>query len=585
MLKIQFVGAADLSEGRKSSLADLIASIQEGVVQITAGSGSGSGFIIGADGLVITNEHVVAGRRDVQVWLTNGRSYQGDVVERDAIGDLALIQITGGGQFHRIPVGAPGGARVGDEVLALGFPLADRIGSNLTVTRGIVSSTRTVNGVALLQTDAAINPGNSGGTLVNLDGEVIGVNTSRVEETDSGRPVDNIGFAVAASEIERRLPSVSGQIAVSGTPPPTPVPTPEPDPTPTPVPGPTPEPTWTPVPTFTPEPTWTPVPTSTPAPTPTPTITPTPTATPTPTFTPTPTNTPTPTPTFTPLPTATFTPTPTPIPKFVAVSSGGRHVCGLRADGSVVCRGHEYAVLGTPRDERFESISSGTLRTCGLRENGTAKCWGVGGAGGMAPPTDERFVSIGVGGHSRYSSMCGLREDGVAVCWGNFGSQYGPPEYERFTSISVGSRHACGLRDDGFVICWGRDESGRAKPPAEGGFASISSGTSHTCGLKDDGVAVCWGSSEQSNPPGDERFGSISSGAFHTCGLRRDGTAVCWGDSQFSPPDDQRFTSISSGGGYTWGDRKAPFTCGLRVDGIIICWGNNDIGQSSPPLR
>ena len=287
-----------------------------------------------AGGLVITNEHVVAGERSVGVLLTNGRRYDGDVLERDAAADLALVQIDGTVPFDAIAIGDPDGVRMGDEVLALGFPLADRIGINLTVTRGIISSTRTVAGVELLQTDAAVNPGNSGGPLVNRDGEVIGVNTSKIEETDSGRPVDNIGFAVSVIELERRLPTLGGrQPAVPGTP------------TPAPAPVPTPEPTWTPAPTFTPEPTWTPAPTFTPEPTSTPTLTPTPTITPTPTFTPTPTMTPaptptlTPTPTPTPTPTSTPTPTPTPIPPFVAVSSGSEHVCGLRADGQIVCRG------------------------------------------------------------------------------------------------------------------------------------------------------------------------------------------------------------------------------------------------------
>ena len=162
------------------------------MVQITAGSGSGSGFIVHADGLVITNEHVVAGERTVSVWLTNGRRYQADVLDRDAASDLALVQIDGGGTFDAIAVGDPGGVRVGDEVLALGFPIANRIGTDLTVTRGIISSTRTSDGVALLQTDAALNPGNSGGPLVNSAGEVVGVNTSKIEETVDGRPVSNI---------------------------------------------------------------------------------------------------------------------------------------------------------------------------------------------------------------------------------------------------------------------------------------------------------------------------------------------------------------------------------------------------------
>ena len=192
VVNVQFVGAADLSDESKSSLADVIESIQASVVQIVAGGSSGSGFIVGTNGLVVTNEHLVDNARTVRVWLTNGRSYEADVLEQDATSDLALVKIGGNQRFEAIPVGDPGRVRVGDEVLALGFPLADRIGNNLTVTRGIVSSKRTENGADLLQTDAAINPGNSGGPLVNGSGEVIGVNTSRIEETSGGRPVANI---------------------------------------------------------------------------------------------------------------------------------------------------------------------------------------------------------------------------------------------------------------------------------------------------------------------------------------------------------------------------------------------------------
>ena len=324
-LNIQFIGAADLSDESKSSLADLIESIQAGVVQITTTSGSASGFIISSDGLVITSEHVVSGESSVGVWLTSGRRYDAEVLELETTSDLALLRIDGGGSFQAFAIGSPDGVRIGDEVLALGFPIADTIGTNLTVTRGIVSSTRTENGVELLQTDAAINPGNSGGPLVNRDGEVIGVNSSRIEATDSGRPVTNIGFAVSVSELENRLPTLGGQIAERDAPTFTPTVIPEPKitstlvPTHTSVPTftptstitPMPTATFTPVPTFTPAPTFTPVPTWTPEPTFTPVPTFTPTLTPTPTISPTPTLTSTPTATLTPTPTATFTATPT----------------------------------------------------------------------------------------------------------------------------------------------------------------------------------------------------------------------------------------------------------------------------------
>ena len=561
VVNIQFIGGADLSDESKSSLADVVERIQASVVQIISGGGSGSGFIVNAGGLVITNEHVVGRASRVGVWLTNGRSYDGDVLERDETADLALVQIDGGGSFDAITVGDPDRVRVGDEVLALGFPLADRIGLDLTVTRGIISSTRTMAGVELLQTDAAVNPGNSGGPLVNRDGEVIGVNTSKIEETDSGRPVDNIGFAVSVGELERRLPGLGGrQLAALGTPSPTPAPVP------------TPEPTWTPTPTFTPEPT------STLALTPTPTITPTPT----PIFTPTP---------------------PKPVSPFISVSSGSHYACGLRADGAVVCRGDvpshwPFRSLGGARltsisssdtdtcglledgvavcwgapsllvpgslleDERFTSISIGRYHNCGLREDGVVLCWGS-NAQGWSPPFQEgRFTSISTG----WSETCALRADGVAVCWGlsSGGILHSPPEDARFISISNGHQYACGLREDGVVVCWGNDPP--HSPLQDERFTSISTDREDGCGLREDGVAVCWG---RSSPPEDERFTSISTGSLHSCGLREDGIIFCWGHGlwdRFSP-GDERFISISSGFDHT---------CGVRQDGIIVCWGNLD---------
>ena len=211
---IRFVGAADLNDQSKSSLADVVERIQEGVVQVTAGSGSGgSGFIIDESGVVVTNEHVVRGQRKVGIWLTNGRRYSGEVLEQDPTADLTLVQIESDDRFHAIAMGNPADARLGDEVLALGFPLIGKIGSSLTVTRGIISSTRTVNGINLLQTDAAINPGNSGGPLINEHGQVIGVNAFRIEETTGGRPVNSIGFAVSVIELQRMVPSLTAQPA------------------------------------------------------------------------------------------------------------------------------------------------------------------------------------------------------------------------------------------------------------------------------------------------------------------------------------------------------------------------------------
>ena len=587
-VQVNFVGAETLTGETRSALAELVERIHPAVVQVVAGSGGGSGFIVNPNGLLVTNSHVVDGFDSVDVILSDRSRYAGKVLARDDGRDLASVEIQGGGQFVALAVGDAAAMRLGDEVLALGYPsVAQGLGISLTVTRGIISAVRSVDGIDLFQTDAALNPGNSGGPLVNLAGEAIGVNTLRVMQTESGRPVSGVGLAVSSAELTGLL---GGQAAV-----PTPMgpitPAPTAAPTWTPVPTWTAEPTWTPAstwaaaPTPTPAPTWTPEPTWTPVPTPTPTLTPTPEPTPTPVPTATPTPEPTPSPTLTP------TPTPTPIPPFVAVSGGWNHVCGLRADGSVVCRG---SISTPPKDQRFASISSsGGYRTgldhaCALRADGAVVCWGGNFQGQSSPPEGERFTSVSAGG----KQTCGLREDGVAICWGDTAQ---PPNHERFASISSGSglytalgrSHACGLRDDGFVICWGDDSRGQSSPPGYSGFTLIDAGGEHVCGLRDGGIADCWGNNwyGQSSPPKHEldlsveRFTSISAGVSHTCALRADGSAVCWGSDshgQSSPPKVDRFTAVAAG---------ASHTCGLREDGVIVCWGDNSDGQSHPPLR
>lgn len=228
---IRLLSSVDLSDETKSSLADMIERVYPAVVLIEVGDGTGSGFVIAASGVVVTNAHVVEGFNNVNVWMADGRLYKGVVTELDAQADLAMVQLNSAGPFYAIPLGDPSTVRLGEEVVALGYPLASTIGSSLTATRGIVSSTRVVAGVNILQTDAAINPGNSGGPLVNNRGQVIGISTARIEETEGGRPVEGIGFAVSATEL-RRLPLPDRVVVPVPTPTRTPSPTARPTPSP-----------------------------------------------------------------------------------------------------------------------------------------------------------------------------------------------------------------------------------------------------------------------------------------------------------------------------------------------------------------
>lgn len=177
----------------------------------------GSGFIIDGDGYIITNNHVVERADEISVKLADGREYEAKVIGRDTKTDLALIKISS--LFKSLPslaLGDSDGIRVGDWVLAIGNPF----GLEHTVTQGIISATGRVIGAGpyddFLQTDAPINPGNSGGPLINLKGEVIGINTAIVAAGQG------IGFAIPinlarsiTSQLKEKGKVVRGWIGVS----------------------------------------------------------------------------------------------------------------------------------------------------------------------------------------------------------------------------------------------------------------------------------------------------------------------------------------------------------------------------------
>ncbi len=190
------------------SIAEIVKTLADGLAQIVADSGSGSGFIVSADGLIVTNAHVVGRDATVTVHIVDGGSLTGQVLGRNEALDLAVVKVEPALTLKPMPLGDPNSVEVGEEVLALGFPLSDTLGQEYTVTRGIVSSRRTWDSVNYFQTDAAINPGNSGGPLVNRQGQVIGVNTSSYVGTDG------ISFAISVAEVRQNLPSLASGVDV-----------------------------------------------------------------------------------------------------------------------------------------------------------------------------------------------------------------------------------------------------------------------------------------------------------------------------------------------------------------------------------
>jgi len=189
-------------------IADIVDEAKQGVATISTKSlvkgyfynfedqGNGSGFVVRPDGYIATNYHVVKGATDIKVYLPNGETYDAELIGRDTVTDLAILKITAK-DLEYLRIGDSDNLRVGEWVIAIGNALALKGGP--TVTIGIISALgRTIRSEEgdfydLIQTDAAINEGNSGGPLLNLSGEVIGINQAILRQ---GR---SLSFAVSAN--------------------------------------------------------------------------------------------------------------------------------------------------------------------------------------------------------------------------------------------------------------------------------------------------------------------------------------------------------------------------------------------------
>jgi len=194
------------------NIADTVERVRPAVVSIVArtvsrdrfgrqstGFGSGTGVIFDESGLVLTNNHVIEGGVEITVTQDDGTQVEAEIIGADRLSDLAVLRLPGDG-YPSLPLRENGSLRAGDWVIAIGNALA--LPGGPTVTVGVVSalgrsieSTPGVTLYDLIQTDTSINPGNSGGPLIDLNGNLVGINTA-VLRGSSGVSVEGIGFAV-----------------------------------------------------------------------------------------------------------------------------------------------------------------------------------------------------------------------------------------------------------------------------------------------------------------------------------------------------------------------------------------------------
>ncbi|HEY5271087.1 MAG TPA: trypsin-like peptidase domain-containing protein [Anaerolineales bacterium] len=208
-----------------SNIQDRLMSIYQqyspGVVSIRTTTAQGSGWVYNGDGIIVTNNHVVGTETKVEVDFASGLKTFGDVIGTDSYSDLAVIKVdVSASDLHPLPLGDSDILQVGQTVIAIGNPF----GLSGTMTTGIISalgrSFTTNNQVQgggyftnadIIQTDTALNPGNSGGPLLNLNGEVVGIN-SAIETTSytaNSQPLNSgIGFAISVNTVKRVVPSL-----------------------------------------------------------------------------------------------------------------------------------------------------------------------------------------------------------------------------------------------------------------------------------------------------------------------------------------------------------------------------------------
>jgi S1-C subfamily serine protease len=208
--------------GSQPDVAAIAADVDQATVDLTArgpnGQDQGTGMLLTASGIVLTNNHVIAGSTEVTAQVDGeGPTYRATFLGADPTADVALLKLADGSPFHTVTLGNSGSTKVGDEVVAIGNALA--LSGPETVTSGTISAVGRAVSVSdagtgadedlkdLFQTSAAIEPGNSGGPLVNAGGQVIGMNTASANSTD-GFSAPTVGFAIpinTAMSIARQI--------------------------------------------------------------------------------------------------------------------------------------------------------------------------------------------------------------------------------------------------------------------------------------------------------------------------------------------------------------------------------------------
>jgi hypothetical protein len=315
---------------------------------------------------------------------------------------------------------------------------------------------------------------------------------------------------------------------------------------------------------------------------------------------------------------------------------GGSHVCAIR-NGTVSCRGgNDRGQLAGNGAARFVALTAGGSHTCGVDGSGVASCWGGNDHGQLGDGSREdkprptrvrtelRFSALSAGA----SHTCGLAGGGVPFCWGqNLSGQLGDGSRNdqtsprtvgggmQFRSLVSGWSHTCGLTSSGNAFCWGLNSQGQLGDGSRldrlvpnlvrGAVDQLVAGSAHTCGISE-GKVLCWGANsagqlgdgtQEDRTQPTEVVGlpraptHVTAGAVHTCALLEGGAAYCWGQNLHGQLGEggtaNHARPVAVAGGLTFADIQAggAQTCAVTAAGAEYCWGQNLQGQLGDGTR
>ena len=257
---------------------------------------------------------------------------------------------------------------------------------------------------------------------------------------------------------------------------------------------------------------------------------------------------------------------------YSSIAAGWNHVCAVRLDGVVECRGADAHGETYPPTGQFTTVAAGYEGTCGRRTTGDWECWGFDPAfsdwtrpGGADWPAGVTLLNLSIGRRG----ICGLDSAGTPSCWAGYASAIeSPPAQVSLDGLSVGVGAVCGVETaTSNVVCWGNNSVSQQSVPA-GTWSSVSFSVGTPCGVRTDGSITCWGDDSprfMEEPPAGRDFVDVEVKGDHICGLHQAGEISCFSKAHGRWRSyDGPFVEMAVG---------QTFVCGRDVSGYIQCMG------------